>query len=366
MDQPLVDQQLINCIFSPRYLDFETCAFLEPVSHSFHSAARKYYSIIHKFDFENDVKFLLHRNLEQKQNLMRKLVQYCPNLREIRNFSYTRIRRAECDQLGISNEKDNEAISLLEFPRLTRFSFKTRKIDDIFESILGKLKHVTESRWAYKNKTSAENFDENRQCLNVPMPSLKHLNVSQLKTGRYELCNSVDMSKILSLNVRFFLEIEAEGMTNIRTCLDKCKSLNRLHIAFRQRREDFRNMVAIQTNTNLPPNVTFDLLCESHDFKQNVALMNRAGFLKRLQSLKFFFVEDETARDLIEMSPAMPNLRYVKFINSFTPINRRIIFESMPALQKISFKTYLEVDAPRIYCPGVCKIVQTRYDVLLQ
>jgi len=80
MTDSLIDDNILSCLFQPRYMIFDLCVRLENVSKPFLESAHRFYRQLEQFDF-ND--YLVKENRVKWAN---KIVKCCPNLKRISNL----------------------------------------------------------------------------------------------------------------------------------------------------------------------------------------------------------------------------------------------------------------------------------------
>jgi len=80
MIDSLIDDNILLCLFQPRYMIFDLCVRLENVSKPFQESAHQFYRQLEQFDF-ND--YLVKENGVKWAN---KIAKCCPNLKKISNL----------------------------------------------------------------------------------------------------------------------------------------------------------------------------------------------------------------------------------------------------------------------------------------
>jgi len=96
---PEINDNILRCLFSKRYMDFKTCSALRPVSVQFHRFATEYCLSLREFDFSVMTKDFVEFDFPGRVAdvhypcLAEAVAKYCPNLKRIRGV------RAETEKL---------------------------------------------------------------------------------------------------------------------------------------------------------------------------------------------------------------------------------------------------------------------------
>lgn len=306
-DKPIaVDDDVLSCIFNPRYMNFELSTKLEPVSSRFRShAINSFYSVLEKFDFDS-VEDILYRFGLYRNNfklIIKKLATYCPKLQE---FVALNVESVFCYDEEKGDDQDliekNPALYLVDLAALN-------------------LKTVRLTHPPFK-------------------PVLNYERITNLEISTTEATNEqiADLASVLKLCVNLksldlcFHSAEASSLDATPILIDSINSLDQLE------------------------NVTIELDADVIDCDE-MASKKCKVFCNSLHSLAIFELVD-AASLLITLAPLLLKLRKLVVGCRIDEIDATRFFHEIPSLQRLQVTQVAEHQFPLDL--GLAKIVYLR------
>jgi len=215
MDAPLIDEIMLRCMFQPRYMTFDMCLRLEPVSKLFMAQADAFYRKIDRLGYVSG---------DENENWARKIYRRCPNVKTIEDISVSKysLKRDNIRVLTISKIKGLSSIGVnffnfspetllpfVDMPNLHNMEISTRYIFTEFDPL--------------------------------EMNPIEKLRVTSLKCDRLFLLDFFDLNRLSVL----YLENLRSGIDELIVKLRDCCNLTQLTIELQESKEIQQQLIKL-------------------------------------------------------------------------------------------------------------------------
>jgi len=315
MSAPLLDNATLSCLFHPRYMGFELCVRLEPVSTIFHENARRYYRQLESFDFHD------YSSKENGVKWASKVYHCCPNLREIRNLE---VNKKDLDDYAINCH------FLTKIPSVTHVGLDFQHFSESALLTLSDMKNLDSLEIVSEPYHKKRVVGNNR---------FRKLDVTSLKCDQLNLVSFCNSNSLTTLH----LSVKDVIFGELIQALKGCRHLQVFSIEWTEPGADdvlqLINFVAEHSRIE-----TFSLSIESSWVAEQLAnLAKHAGFQKCLRDLSLGGFTYDKLQSLVSIFTKLPELRALRLAGS-KGLRPRRLFQQLPNLECIEAVSYFYVN----------------------